>query len=400
MRINLVVDSKKYFEDLTVETIFLNIITKLVPLCLTDGRGSLECFETSSSCQSPRPTAEKKRKLEEEEDSLNNRRDQVVASIRATLDNYLIVNDSSEIRQKLIEHFILSHESLNDQIVSLSSEVYHNLCLSFYNIVLNECFTSCSLTGGKGHPFHLLDPTQLVQVISEHSPSIQSLNLSFGSPAAALAFKPTFAQMFQCFHCLTSLTLSLNISDNNCLSFFTSLGYSCPNLTSLQLDNFRFGSHQLLALILGPRRELLPQNLLDEMHRMLAQLEFPPESLTPICSSLKQLKHSHDSKFDERKCHIWDFSTVFALRHLRNLEVLEHSCIKHSKRNPLAKAVLFWHRQQSDIGWSSKPMTSVDLVTDDCLQWTFSSNFTGNFPCSIYLIIEIKFNPFSLIRSP
>ena len=87
---------------------------------------------------------------------------------------------------------------------------------------------------------------------------------------------------------LTSLTLSCEIK-GKCLDFFSCLGQSCPQLASLCLDeDWPFDVDQVLALVLGSKRALLPLEFPKDANK-LADVQFSSESLNPICNSLKTL---------------------------------------------------------------------------------------------------------------
>ena len=115
---------------------------------------------------------------------------------------------------------------------------------------------------------------------------------------------------------LTSLTLCLETNEE-CLEFFSSLGYSCPQLTTLCLHQIPFGADQFLALVLGNKKNLLPPEFPKDFDG-LKDLQFSPESVSPICSSLKELCFYKDQ---DDKC------VPFFLRHFKRLEKMK--CCNH-----------------------------------------------------------------------
>ena len=51
------------------------------------------------------------------------------------------------------------------------------------------------------------------------------------------------------------------------------------------------------------------------------------ENLTPIVSSLKEIKHYHNSNSPEN-CSSWDSCVVLILRHFHLFEILKHDCFQ------------------------------------------------------------------------
>ena len=115
----------------------------------------------------------------------------------------------------------------------------------------------------------------------------------------------------------------------------------------------------------------------------IARLEFARENLTPIVSSLKEIKHYHNSNSPEN-CSSWDSCVVLILRHFRLLEILKHDCFKRKSSNAVAKAVQFFHQEQQVT--SNRNGEDVDALTTfaqsssarlGTIRWTFDSSFTG-----------------------
>ena len=199
------------------------------------------------------------------------------------------VGTYSPMRQKLVDFFVNQLPSFGDVV-----DHQHDLCLAFYNCVLNESFTHFDNICTAGHPLERIDPANLLQVIGKHSPYIETLKLQFYFPQRSLRLNTNFCQTLSKLEHLTSLTLSWNARGDDCYPFHEALGESCPKLKNLQLcgNLFPFGTNQLLALILGKKRSLLPRELFNiiAIDPAVAHFQFSRESLTPICSSLERFK--------------------------------------------------------------------------------------------------------------
>ena len=145
------------------------------------------------------------------------------------------------------------------------------------------------------HPLALVDSVKLLKVFACRSPLIEKLKLCCGQPGRSVPFKPIIGQMLAVFKNLTHLSLDWKTTDRSCLLFFAALGDSCPKLITLELlGDLPFGIQQVLALVLGKKLQMLPLHFLEEVggEDVLAELQFTPESLTPICNSLKTIKHN------------------------------------------------------------------------------------------------------------
>ena len=142
---------------------------------------------------------------------------------------------------------------------------------------------------------------KLLQVVIQRSPNVETLKLCFYSPGIPVLGDSTivqFGQMFSKFEFLSSLTLSWNAFgiERDYTSFFEVLGESCSKLTDLQLGvELPFGVRQLLALMFERRRRirrraLLHQEFIDQIaiDPAAVHLQFFPENLFPICSSLQR----------------------------------------------------------------------------------------------------------------
>ena len=290
--------------DLAVEPVYEEIMAKLV--CI---------LNTEKDDNSQGPSAKKKNKEDKTTDNLiESEINEAVTNIRKKLHQ---VGTCSKMRQKLVELFINKFSS------RFGDEVNYQICLTFFDCVLNESFKNLKLIADTpGHPLERIDPEELLLVICKHSPNIENLKLNFYSPDRAVLFNSNFCQLLSKLEYLTSLTLSWNATGENCLPFFESLGESCPRLTRLQLGgDFCFGINQLLAVMLGRRRSLVPQELLDKIavFPTLAHLRFTQESLTPICSSLQRFKCGFKPNFFSSSA-----TVAFVYRHFCQLQEWEH----------------------------------------------------------------------------
>ena len=143
-------------------------------------------------------------------------------------------------------------------------EVEYNLCLAFFDSLLDKSFTIFKLTGGEeDHPFKHFNSSKLLPVLTQRCPNLKSLDLHFRKDALVPGMVPHVCTSLESFKGLTSLSLSLFYSRHKLglLPFFTSLGNCCPKLISLDLSGLQFTSSHLLPLVLGKKYKLLPQQL-------------------------------------------------------------------------------------------------------------------------------------------
>lgn len=344
--------------DLAVEPIYEDIISKLLLIFASESR------QESS-----------------EDDGVELDKDAMVENIRKT---FYKVGTCSQMRQKLVDLFIKKFLS------PLGDDVVHRICLEFYNCILNESFNTFDNNAiVPGHPLERIDPVKLLRVVSQRSPTIETLKLYLHFPVRCLAapsdicqhspnpetlrfclfcdraifFDSTFGRMFSKLEHLTSLTLSWEAAGDDCVSFFEALGESCPKLTHLQLECvFSFGIHQLLALMLGRKRLLLPQELIDQLSSgsVVTNLQFSPQSLTPICSSLQRFKScSRPVSF---------LSLAFLYRHFSQLHEWVHGS---SSFDMLQILRLLEQHKTSGISIAAQN-SSEDL---GLLQWTLNAPF-------------------------
>ena len=310
-----------------------------------------------------------------DEDSLN-KREAAIQKIRGWLDEFL-VGSYSRFRHQIVEHFIESHN------ICSTDQVNYGLCLAFFNCLLDKSFVNFNLTGGsKYHPFQLIEPVQLIKVISERSPNIQILNLSFGFCDTAMEFDSGFVVLLSSLKSLLSFTL--HWKPHNWMTDFAPLFISMGNmrLTCLELGGkIPLTGRLLMFLMLGNRRELLPENLkhqieLDPHFHTHHRLQFTQESLTPICSSLRRLKHNvKDVNSLETK------SLALLLRHFVQLQKFEYDVATVFQ----GKTVQLLYEQKHpsiEVVATSEERSSAEL---GCIQWNWNAKFHGNIYLLLYL---------------
>ena len=202
-------------------------------------------------------------------------KDKALDDLRVKLDENLIGQYSAE-RHKIVDRFIEDHNN------HIPAEVDYNLCLAFLNCLLDDSFINFDLTGGRGrnidHPFDSFNPSKLLAVISQQSPDLQSLSLYFGiygldDDAIELlteSLVPALCTYLKTFKCLQSLSLNSIYGWDwhtkiDFRPFSTSLGELCPKLIRLDLAGLiPFDFERTLDLVLGKKRELLPEQLFNQ----------------------------------------------------------------------------------------------------------------------------------------
>jgi hypothetical protein len=320
-------------------------------------------------------------------------RDKALKDLRLKLDENLIGPYSTQ-RKRIVDRFIEDHNNRNP------SEVDYNLCLAFLNCLLDKSFTSFDLTVREErksdghfinyrretkevrHPFAYLNPSELLQVISQQSPDLESLGLCFSTcgldgagdiiEPLVTTLVPTLCAYFKTFKCLLRLNLTCHRSSIDFLSFFTSLGESCPKLIRLDLSgDSSFSLKHLSALILGKKHGLLPQQLVDQFDAsdsLVAHLQFTPQSVTPICSSLQQLNVNCKGGLFRKH------EVAFILRHFPKLQTFT-AFITYS----LAEAVHLLHKQQQEQNSTKEATNTYQQSSEELglIEWTVNAPFHG-----------------------
>ena len=255
-----------------------------------------------------------------------------------------------------------------------------DLCFLFLDCVLNDSITEFKMYEGGYRQNGIQDPNKLLQVLIDRSPRIQSLDLNFlfsmrmnqhQEVKFVLNLKTGFTN-------LTSLSLLWDTTDtNDSILFFTYLGECCPLLTLFAFQS-KFSVSNLLALMLGPKHHLFPKSMKIEISdpntiNDLYKLQFPAESLTPLCRSLKKIDCG---VYVPAECNRLDsYVRAFAYRHFPQLVAL-----RRYNDNPSGQHVFcgFVHRLYETTKGNKKIIkTSRSSPSLGSIQWTVNSPFTG-----------------------
>ena len=365
----------KCLVDLAVDSIFQDLVAKLSNL-------------PSNKAESSSPPRAKKRKVVSSTSA-------IVASIRAQLDEYL-VGSYSQVRHDLIKKLIQTHFCSSSQF---NCQDKQKLVLSFLDSVLDNSFYGLDLSGSaitiddglaiicfettKIPPLPLTEPALLLEIVAHRSPLLKTLDFAFTLPSQTAALGPLFGLQLGKLVNLTSLCLSLKTTDS-CIDLFISLGQSLSQLASLHLAQLPFGTDQLLALILGSKHSLLPLNFSTQAAKLL-DLQFTPESTSPICSSLKQLI----LECDQSTGYFCQYKLPLIALVYRHFTQMENYGLKNCKHlilfaNPLSPVFQQLHtKQKINIGNRKSPrLLEKNITTKSCkelglLQWIVDAPFNG-----------------------
>ena len=228
----------------------------------------------------------------------------------------------------------------------------------------------------------LKDPAIFLELLTHHSALLKNLKFAFTLPSQTAApLGPSFSlQLCKLVH-LTSLNLSLKT--DSCIDLFISLGQSLSQLATLHLAQLPFGADQLLALILGSKHALLPPNF-STQEALFLDLQFTPESISPICSSLKHLIYESDGMTSV--CHFRLPCAALVYRHFRNLNIYVLIDCKHASPfvNPVLAVFQPLHKKEKmNIGNRKSPrLLEKNTTTKSCkelglLQWIADAPFNG-----------------------
>ena len=307
---------------------------------------------------------------------------QALKDLRIKLDHYLVGPAFSKDRQKFVCHFISSYNN------HTPTNINTQLCLAFFDCLLDKEFTVFNLTGGvENHPFCVkIDPAQLLPIINLRCSDLllQTLSLSFGDriqPMDVDTFPlfPNVNHFLKGFKHLTSLELKCftRLNDDALLPFYTALGDACPNLSILDLDVYVIFrcKNRVLALVLGRRRELLPRQILyDDCSSNFGNLQFAAGCVTPICLSLRKIKFNEDITLVE---------IAFLLRHCPNLYQIiigEEFKIYWLGAHDVPLGVQLLHQQQLATNRKSQlpSITSQNSSPElGRIDWTTNAPFLG-----------------------
>jgi hypothetical protein len=242
----------------------------------------------------------------------------------------------------------------------------------------------------ENHPFIHFNVLELLPSISEQSPNLQSFCLPFANQETVAALFPTL-ETFNFLTCLSLVCVWNSHINIHFLPFFTALGPSCPKLISFNLVNFEvstfFGFDHLLALVIGKKREVLPQQLLFELndnHSSFAHLYFSRQCVTPICSNLLELNIGD----------LTSQQSAFTLRHFPKLKKCQASLTDGGVSGAVC---LLWQQQQRpDVIPSTTNLSSKEL---GCIEWTINAPFHGNYftRFSVFMFFTSFFKTFRTV---
>ena len=374
------------FKNVAIKALYEGIVAELVNCQPENHSSEIAVQEEEDGCCLP---AEKKRKMDETVDASSpsttsltsslyssHRREHLVEEIRTRLSEYL-VSSYCYVRHQLVKRFF------NTVTVTGWSG---DIILSFLDCLLDDTFTEWAfirIVLQDKHPLAVIDPVKLLGVLASRSPLIHTLQLNFGLPGRSVPLDPIVGQMLASFKNLNSLSLSLNwkTTDRSCLLFFEALGDSCPNLITLELfGHLPFGIQQVLALMLGKKRELLPQHFLEDIggEEALAELQFTPESLTPICNSLKNIRHMNpDGCLNRVFCSsAATAAPSFILRHFPQLKTWDNSREDFANIGIVVQ-LLHQQQQQWTTGKRSFKRQSRTSIELGLIQWRMTVPFSG-----------------------
>jgi hypothetical protein len=132
----------------------------------------------------------------------------------------------------------------------------------------------------------------------------------------------------------------------------------------------------LLALVLGKKLSLVPQKLLNQLNtdtNLLAHMQFSSTNLTPICSSLQQLKI--ENFFDLNR----EESVAFILRHFPKMQ-------HFPTRFLTVDALLLLNDQQqksnNDFSRTTYQCSSGEL---GLIEWKLDAPFNGKHTLSTFI---------------
>ena len=332
----------KHLEDVVIERLFHQVVTQLSPLI--DESLSWSCG-TSPKLQIP---------------------DIVIDNIREYLDEYLVGEVYSEVRRKLVNNFQLFYNAICNKKDSTGFPA------QLYKVFL-DCFVDDSFKQF-ATPSELCEPSSfVVETIGRRSKRLETLHWTSVAPGLPVT---SAHQLLGCFTQLTKLKLSWNdVTFPDSTLFLSTLGESCPNLKQLNIKSLPVGIPQLLALMFGPRLDLIRQSWRvenEEIRSELHKYQFSKESLTPVCSSLQQLKVNWVDWEDD--C-LWDNSSTvaFVLRHFPQLRKLSKCCHQHANFASSAVCLLY----KTTHGDAVATAQALGFI-----EWTVNAPFSG-----IFLII-------------
>jgi hypothetical protein len=311
------------------------------------------------------------------------------------LDFTALLGDSvTEMRKQLYEKLIGPYSQdfirefikwLKQQIKSNNDDVNPNFCLLYLDCVLSESvkeFQSSDMYSSS----NFTNPGKLLDIVMGRSPLVEIFDLQCMDVKMEPNKERKFVLNLKGFQNLTSLTLAWKPTSHS-LSFFTHLGGSCPKLTKLALHQYHFSIHNLLALMFGPKHNLLPVAMKQNDSMSLHNLQFSTESLTPICNSLNDFYATNFPHLElnitaepSGPCCLDDHSAVaFILRHFRQLLEIDHWCNNIATISQITDLVCnsIELLHQTTNGNQEIVTTTISSPSLGSLQWTVNSPFTG-----------------------
>lgn len=220
-----------------------------------------------------------------------------------------------------------------------------------------------------------------MEILSSRSPLLQCLDLSFCLSKKSAPLGQSFCLRLEKFTNLAKLTLSFEPVNDQCLDLFSSLGHTCPLLIALHLGKVPFETAQVLALVLGGKQAILPEDFSIDAQQ-LTDIQFSPESITPICYSLKYFRY--DCDVEKSVCQYPPVALF--LRHFRNLLRFDRPVCKHRNpaeddmKNAVVPTIKHWYEEKR-LGENSC-LQGINIITKTCeelgfIQWTTDAPFTG-----------------------
>ena len=196
--------------------------------------------------------------------------------------------------------------------------------------------------------------SKLIAMIAKRSPLIEKLTINFSSIqkeyhlGEMVGLKSSFPLLSYLQH-LTHLSL-IEISGKIRFTVLTLIGKSCPNLTHLSVAGSLMDKNDVLALIIGESAN----DLLDDPDQgpirgvsfwsedeVLENLVIPAQFLSPVCSTLVELRLNTELVGDAPPNKIRYPEFTLALRHLPLLQVVDKRC-------PTSLAVTCLHRNANN----------------------------------------------------
>ena len=349
--------------------------------------------ESSNSNLNEANSPEKKKKKFDEQDMEREK----LEAIKKDMDKYLIGPSNSKLRQEILFKFYEAQSSKATGLCNTVEEKQQKerdlrISLGVLECIMDDSCQHFHQTGGfVNHLFQELDPVELVTTIIERCPGLQELSLTIGSKENPVPFVVTFASLLQHLKGLKILSITWNHSDATPVTtygfeyFFCKLGTILPQLISLEIGGtIPFRIQELAHLMFGNKEVVIPSNfkvnrICKKKNYEVAHITFTPESLSPICSQLTELKVHLNQGFTKLKYTKHVATLAFMLRNF-----------PHLKRFPQPAKVLdpalkmLRDRQLQSLDTFKPETESWDIPELGTVQCTLNAPFVGKFV--LYLI--------------